>query len=285
MPETVLPDPSTTLTPQGPAANVPQAVPAASDTPAQNETVPEAGAEKEAAKPEAKTTEDPTEQRGKNRYERRLDRAYRREAEARAKNELLERRLAELESRIAPKESQYEGEPQIEQFDDVEKYVTAKAEFRAKKALEAHQARQRSDQAKASQSQLLNTWKERVEEASDKYDDWDDVVGELEPKAPMTIALMSATNGHDVAYHLGKHMKEASRIAGLNPIAQMLEIGRLSAKLEADPPKPKQPSKAPPPITPLSGNESPPSTEHDPNDDMKTFIKKRNRELGRVALK
>jgi hypothetical protein len=102
----------------------------------------------------------------------------------------------------------------------------------------------------------------------------------MQPTNPLTVAIMSSDNGEDVAYHLGKNLKEASRIASLDPLRQVLAIGALSAKLTLDPPKPKQPSKAPAPITPVSGKEVA-SEEISDKDEMKDFIRKRNKQLGR----
>lgn len=257
-------------------------VPAASDQPAQ--TSPQAG---EAPKPEQKqeTTEEQPEKRGKNRFERRLDRAYRREAEAKARAEFLEKRLNEIEAKIGGPKDQVDGEPKLADYDDIEKYAAAKAEFREKKAIEAYEAKQRQDQAKSQQQRIVSEWTEKAERGSDKYDDWDDVVGEITPSNPMTVALMRSENAEDVAYHLGKNLKEATRIAGLDPISQMLAIGALSAKLQLDPPKPKQPSKAPAPITPVSGKSEAPSDSDLEKAEMKEFMKIRNRQLGRTAAK
>ena len=263
------------------ASLVPQpAPPAASDQPAQNESTGEAPVPQEGEQPPVKATDEQPEKPGKNRFERRLDRAYRREAEAKARADLYEKRLAELEAKVAPKDQPMEGEPRLEQFDDIEKYAQAKADFRSKKALEAHEAKVATERAKASQSQISKQWEERAEAASSKYDDWEDVVGEIKPTNALTVAIMSADNGDDVAYHLGKNLKEATRIAGLDPLRQVLAIGALSAKLQLDPPKPKQPSKAPAPITPVSGKEVA-SEEISEKDEMKDFIRKRNKQLGR----
>jgi hypothetical protein len=270
MPEAVQ-EQVTTLAPQAPAA---------SDQPAQNLNTDEAPVIQEGEQPPVKATDEQPEKPGKNRFERRLDRAYRREAEAKARADHAEKRIAELEAKFAPKEQSSEGEPKLEQFDDIEKYAQAKADFKAKQALKTHEEKQAQERAKASQSQISKSWEERVETASSKYDDWEDVVGEMKPTNPLSVAIMSSDNGEDVAYHLGKNLKEATRIASLDPLRQVLAIGQLSAKLSLDPPKPKQPSKAPAPITPVSGKEVA-SEELSDKDEMKDFIRKREKQLGR----
>jgi hypothetical protein len=106
------------------------------------------------------------------------------------------------------------------------------------------------------------------------------VVGKIEPTSPLTVAIMKAENGHDIAYHLGKNLKEAQRIAALDPVSQIFELGRIAAKLSAEPEKPKMPSKAPAPITPLTGATPTAATaEPSENDDTATWIKKRQKQV------
>jgi hypothetical protein len=90
---------------------------------------------------------------------------------------------------------------------------------------------------------------------------------------------MQADNGDEIAYHLAKHQKEAMRIAALDPLSQAREIGFLSAKLAAEPPKPKVPSKAPAPITPLAGKSAGASDLPLDTDDPKTWQEKENARL------
>jgi hypothetical protein len=230
---------------------------------------------------EAKTDEQP-EKRGESRFQRRLNKAYRRAAEFEAKAKVLEERLAKLEQ---PQAALDGAAPRLEQFDDIEKFAAAREKYAAEKAINDYEAKQRESQQKAQITKLASAWDEKAERGVSKYDDFDDVVGELKPTNPLLVAIMRAENGEDIAYHLGKNPKEAMRLAGLEPIEQILAVGTLGAKLASEPPKAKQPSKAPPPIAPVTGARPTPSEAHDPNDDMRTFIKKRNRELGRVALK
>jgi hypothetical protein len=273
MAEVVESTPEATLGVTPPAASVPDVQKPAESAPAAPETP-------ETPKQEA-TDEQPAKQSSK-RFERRLDRAYRRAAEAEARAKLFEEQLAKLKPPPAPGDP---GAPRLEQFDDIEKFAAAREKYAAEKAVKQYEAKQRQQSAQQAQAQLTSAWEERSEKGLDKYDDFADVVGELKPTNPVTAAIMQADNGEDIAYHLGKNPKEAMRIAGLQPMQQIMAIGYLGAKLASEPPKAKQPSKAPPPPTPVSGARPVPSETHDPNDDMKTFIKKRNRELGRVALK
>ena len=67
----------------------------------------------------------------------------------------------------------------------------------------------------------------------------------------MAQAIQASDIGPDVIYHLGSNPKEAHRIANLPPILQAKEIGRIEAKLAAEPPV-KKTSSAPEPIRPVT---------------------------------
>lgn len=95
-------------------------------------------------------------------------------------------------------------------------------------------------------------------------------------------AALETEAPHKVLQHLGKNPEEAMRIASMNPIKQAIELDRLAQKLAKPAPKPV--SRAPEPISPVSGNggdDSGPSE----NDSMDDFVAKRNaqREARRAA--
>ena len=126
------------------------------------------------------------------------------------------------------------------------------------------------------------TWETAVEKVSDKYEDFDAVVGNLVPNNPVTVAIMEAENAGELAYYLAKNPTEAMRIVNLHPRAAIREIGKLEAKLLAEPAKAKSPSRAPAPITPLTG--ASPSTAKslsDPDLPYEEFVKIREKQLGR----
>ena len=108
-------------------------------------------------------------------------------------------------------------------------------------------------EAAKQQSQVLESYHEREEEARSKYEDFEQVA--YNPKLPITNvmaeAIQSSDIGPELAYHLGTNPKEADRISKLSPLVQAKEIGRIEAKLAADPPV-KRTSSAPAPISPVS---------------------------------
>lgn len=281
----VAPAPSAPAKPTGRFELPPDPVPAApavpavaADAPVVQNTGEQAPPAEPEEKPEEVTPELAAKREGR-RFERKLDKAYRQRAEAQARAEILEKQLAEARQQTAPSKPA-EGEPRLEQFDyDPEKYATAKAEYAKTQAGKELEAKQRAESGKAERQRLMSAWEEKVERADDKYEDFATVVGDLQPNSPFVAAIMEAENGEDIAYHLGKNPKEAQRIAQLGPLAQAREIGKLEAKLLAKPVEPKAPSRAPAPITPLTGASPVTSDAPSETDDMRSWMRKRQKQV------
>ncbi len=230
------------------------------------------------AKPEEKDTPDQAAKRDTRRFERKIDKAYKQRAEALAKADLLEKRLAELES--SKPTQKVEGEPTLAQFDyDPEKYAQAKADYAKQQAVKEYETKQKTEAQTKAQQALVSVWEDKADKGSEKYDDWDTVVGTLQPVAPFIAALMEADNGEEIAYHLGKNPSEATRISRLPPLSQVREIGKLEAKFLSEPVKPKAPSKAPAPIAPLAASSTPASDVPSEDDDIKDWMKKRSKQV------
>lgn len=140
--------------------------------------------------------------------------------------------------------------PKPEQFDSVEKYAEALAVQKAEDLL-----RQREMQRQ--QSQVLEAYHDREEEARGKYDDFEQVA--YNPNLPITNVMAETIQasdiGPDVAYYLGSNPREADRISRLSPYLQAKEIGKIEASLAANPPT-KKTSNAPAPIAPVSARSS-----------------------------
>lgn len=266
------------LTPSQPAPAAPPAPsPAEGGEPAAQNTAEQAPAPQPGSETKPDTDQDPEKQRGTRRFERRLDKAYRRAAEAEARRDLAEKQLAELRAKSAPAEDP--SAPRLESFKDIEEYAAARAKHAADNTLKEHTATQRADAAKRAQAKLAEDWEGKAARGGEKYDDFDEVVGELKPIAPWAVALMEAENGEEIAYFLGKNLKDIQRIASLSPTAQIREIGKLEAKLAAEPPKPKTPSKAPAPINPVTGTAPRATDVPSEEDDMGAWFKKRQKQV------
>lgn len=261
-------------------AEVPGAAPAAPTAPAAIPASPAEGVQPDAQNPAApaaapkgdeKTpvTPDPAEKRGTARFERKIGRLHREAAEQRARADLAERQLAEAR----PKPTEDPGAPRLENYKDIDEYAKAYAKHESEKALKEHTAKQQSETHKQYQARLLEGWEAKASRADGKYEDFDEVVGELKPTSPWAIAVMEAENGEDIAHYLGSNLKEAQRIASLPPLSQAREIGRLEAKFLAAPPKPKTPSKAPAPVATLTGNSQVASAEYREGMSMPEYMK------------
>ena len=112
-------------------------------------------------------------------------------------------------------------------------------------------------EAAKQQSQVLESYQEREEAARDKYTDFEQVA--YNPKLSITNVMaetiQSSDIGPELAYYLGSNPKDAHRIAGLSPLSQAKEIGKIEAKLAAEPPM-KKTTSAPAPITPVTARSS-----------------------------
>jgi hypothetical protein len=154
-------------------------------------------------------------------------------------------KAVETQARKAPVEI-----PPIEQFNSPDEYAEVLAERKAEELLaRREQARQ--------QSEIIESFHEREEEARNKYDDFEQVA--YNPKLPITDAMaqtiQSSEVGPDMAYYLGSNPKEAERISRLSPLAQAKELGKIEAKLSDNPPV-KKTSSAPAPIAPVTARSS-----------------------------
>lgn len=140
--------------------------------------------------------------------------------------------------------------PTQEQFESPEAYAEALALQKAEALI---QQRERARE----QAQVLDGYHEREEEARTKYEDFEQVA--YNPRIPITQVMAETIQyseiGPDVAYYLGSNPKEADRISKLSPFLQAKEIGKIEAKLVAEPPQ-KKTSTAPAPIQPVKGRSS-----------------------------
>lgn len=112
-----------------------------------------------------------------------------------------------------------------------------------------HEERQAQEAQRAAhvhkQYQRLN---DEFDHASDKYDDFDDVVrGNDVPFTPhVRDALLLVENPAEVAYRLGKNRSELERISKLHPLDQAREVNKLSFSLMGNHGKPAANQKSTP---------------------------------------
>ena len=214
--------------------------------------VAEAATPPSAESPDAELEKDKDpEKASQRRFERRIDRAHRQRAEALSRAEAAEQRLQELQAK-AP-QSPSSGKPRVEDFTDIAEFEKAVDKHARSEAVKDYERGKANEAVQAATLRLTQGWEERASKGASQYDDWDEVVGELKPVTPWASAIMEAENGEEIAYYLGKHLTEAKKLFAMNPLSQVREIGKLEMKLAQKPDAPRTPSKAPPPIAPVTG--------------------------------
>ena len=169
--------------------------------------------------------------------------------------------LAELQAKL---QAQSATPPAPDDFENAQAYAEALAEQKAQQILARKEAERQ-------QSAVLEAYQDREEDARSRYDDFEQVA--YNPNLPVTDymaqAIQASDIGPDVIYHLGSNPKEAHRIANLPPILQAKEIGRIEAKLAADPPT-KRTSTAPAPLAPVTATRSSSGPRYDTTDPRST---------------
>jgi hypothetical protein len=203
----------------------------------EEEAVAPASEQEVTATPEP--VENPPEQQAKTFTQEELDQII-------AKRLAREQRKWEREQRAVSAPRPPEPPAQVETVDDAKAYAEALAEQKAQELL-----------ARREQSQVLESYYEREEDARAKYDDFEQVA--YNPKLAVTEVMAQTIQlsdiGPDLIYHLGSNPKEAERIARMPPVLQAKEIGKLEAKLASNPPA-KRTSTAPAPIAPVTARSS-----------------------------
>lgn len=136
--------------------------------------------------------------------------------------------------------------PTPEAYGSTEEHLDAVAEYKAALLVEKREAAKQ-------QAVIEEAYNDRVDEAREKFADFDQVA--RNPRLPVTQsmaeAITSSDIGPEILYHLGLDPKNAERISRLSPILQAKEIGRIEAKLVSDPPA-KKTTNAPAPINPVT---------------------------------
>ena len=259
--------------------NPPVETPAEGDPNAQDIEASAPPAHTDGEKPE---TPEQAERRRQRSLGRKLDKAYRRAAEAEARAKFIEEQHARVQQQQALQRQQDPGAPKLEDFSDIDEFRKAIEKHASQQTVRALQARQVAAQKQQYLKQLTDGWEGRVAEAESKYDDFDEKVGDLKPNSALTIAIMESENGPDIAHYLADHLDEAQAIAQLPALAQIRAIGRLEAKLLAAPAKPKTPSKAPAPISPVNGGSGATNEMPSDKDDINTWMRKENERMRKL---
>jgi hypothetical protein len=197
------------------------------------------------------------------------------------------------------KETTSKPKPKAEDFETVGEFIEALTDWKteqatAKTADKLKAERDAADQATKAQSekqQLESNWKKQEAAAKAKHEDYEEVTSNPDAPCTQTMAqrLLKSEVGGELAYYLGKNLKEAKRIAALEPADQIYELGKIEAKIappksvaKNDPTEKAPTTKAPKPLTPVkkaSGKNVERDWKTDPKTSYEDFEKKRNEEL------
>lgn len=188
--------------------------------------------------------------------QKRIDRAIRRQYEAEAEARYLREQIARQEQpKPAPKPAT-EAEPKLEDFQDYETYLKAAAKHEARQELQQqmqqHTQRVEQERAQAAQRQTVDSWQQKVSNATAELPDFADVVGSSNVPMPdhVKAVVMQSEQGPKLAYYLASHPDEAEQIATQNPLVAIRSLMRIEDKLAAAPAA-KKATDAPAPINPV----------------------------------
>jgi hypothetical protein len=200
---------------------------------------------------------------------------------ARQSYELREAKRRETQMMSLLKEhKQPDTAPKIEDFETLDEYIDARYAYNEKKKGQESIGVDPT----GTETSFTRARDDLIFEGSGKYEDFAEKV--TSDTTHITPAMANAIFEMDdmdmqveIAYSLANNPREAMRIARLSPMRQVAEIGKLEAKLSA--PKPaKKPSSAPSPMKPVGGRKTT-DDEIGDQEDFETFMKKRNKQLGR----
>lgn len=206
-----------------------------------------------------------------------------RQAELEAENRILR----EQSNRREPEK--VAGEPTPDNFSTTEDYLDARSEWIADRKIEAklseRERKQAADEEAKERNKTISEWQRKVENVSAKHSDYDEALENVDHiKIPtMTqVAIMESEIGAELAYYLAKHPDELEKIVTLKPHAALMALGRIESKLTDTTEAKKVTTKVPEPISPLRGKSGNVNVGYNSDDDYKTFLHKRNIELGRI---
>lgn len=141
-------------------------------------------------------------------------------------------------------------DPDLE-FEDTGEFTrqTVQQQMQEQAAQQAYMQAQQAAQIAFQTSQAM--FNERLNTVRDAMPDFDQVFSGHVPVSEAAVEVLGdSEKGPEIAYHLGKNLDEAKRIAKLSPAKQGAALARLEAKLSA--PVPTRTTQAPPPPRTIS---------------------------------
>jgi len=179
------------------------------------------------------------------------------EAEKKPKKTRSQRRIErqqdtikELEAKLEKKESTPVVEKEELDIDDFENYDEYE------EALEKQE--EKSTEPEEEGTELTQRDKDigyLFEDGAEEYEDFDKLVGadDLAISQDMLSEIIDSDKSVDLAYHLATHKDKAKEIAGMTPSKMRRELIKIELSLNNEKPKLVRQSKAPEPISPVTG--------------------------------
>lgn len=158
--------------------------------------------------------------------------------------------------------------PQREQYNSDGEYFLALGDYRDHKRAQEAQFHQRQAAIKEHEEKFHSNLKDAVEAGKSKYKDFEErtdyiLYGDGFPSnRAMAEAIVESSYKDDILYFLGTNVKEAERIARLNPVQAAKEIAKIEVRFDSR--KKSNITKAPKVLAPLSGGKGS-ATHGDPN--------------------
>lgn len=180
----------------------------------------------------------------------------------------------------------YPAEPALDAFEDWDAYNRAMVRWEAGRLLAERDYQAEQTKAKTAKQTVLDGHAARMEAATAKYEDMDEVFA-LAPAISFNNttwdAIIESDQSADIAYHLAKNPQEAERIVSLSPVQQIKEIARLEDKFKGASAPVKRVSQAPKPVNPVGDAGEAPAVDPDKmsDDEWLKFERERLAKLGR----
>jgi hypothetical protein len=218
--------------------------------PAQAAYDEKANAETPEDKPEGEPeTPEQVEKRKESRRARQNARKAAELAAAKTEARMLREQLEQSQQK--PKQTQDDAAPKREDFEDYADYLEARTAYKAEQVVEAklkseREARQGTEQQARqaeTQQRQAQDWTKREQahiKASPRYEETVTpfVEGELQEYSPNAkAAIVESEVGPQLLEYLATHLEDSDRISALSPTRQLVELGKIEAKLTTTPVK------------------------------------------------
>lgn len=180
----------------------------------------------------------------------------RREAESALEAERNKRLAIEQELEKVKNKATVEGKPKQEDYTTEEEYLDALTDWKIDNKLKTTKEKVEKETKEHEQSRIfrenIEILSNKLAEVDKKYPGTEEILtgDDFQISEAMVDAIMLSDNDIDLFNYLAKNPDISVELASMHPIKAAKEIGKIEAKLNMPPPKPRQTS-APEPITPI----------------------------------